>query len=150
MQAKHYLKLSSLMSVVLFAVDLKNDHVHTGVSHHRLERILWVFSRSTIQIYKFQDSGMSGDGIRGLFQPWSELRRFQETPSTTLTRSSPSLQKMQCVLSHLLSNLGMRDLVSFSNFLKLMVQQHWITEASPAEKPDAEDGQLQLSLGFPY
>ena len=53
---------------------------------------------------------------------------------------------MQSVQSHLPSNLGMRDLVSFRNFLKLMVQQHWITEASPTEKPDTEDGQLQLSL----
>ena len=53
---------------------------------------------------------------------------------------------MENVLSHLPSNLGMRDLVSFRNFLKLMVQQHWITEASPAEKPVSGDSQPQLSL----
>ena len=53
---------------------------------------------------------------------------------------------MQSVLGHLPSNLGMRDLVSFRNFLKLVVQQHWITEASPAQKPDAGDSQPQLSL----
>ena len=52
----------------------------------------------------------------------------------------------QSVLSHLPSNLGMRDLVSFRNVLKLMVQQHWISEAPPAEKPDAEDQVLSKIL----
>ena len=53
---------------------------------------------------------------------------------------------IQNVLSHLPSNLGMRDLVSFRNFLRLMVQQNWISEASLAEKPVSGDSQPQMSL----
>ena len=52
----------------------------------------------------------------------------------------------QSVLSHLPSDLGMQNLVTFRKFLKLMVQQHWIAEDPPADKPDAEDSQLQVSL----
>ena len=138
--------------------------MYTGVSHHRLERILWVFARSEIQISKFQDSGMSGDGIRGLLNlagasmaapdklsdAWANFPEADRAAlgNGALERITKVLEDMkynpneefaifakdagefgtQSVQSHLPSNLGMRDLVSFRNFLKLMVQQHWITE----------------------
>ena len=116
-----------------------------------------VFVRTEIQIFKFQDSGMSGDGIRGLLnlagasvaapdklsEAWANFPEADRAAlgNGALERITKVLEDLkykpneefaifakdagelgtQSVLSHLPSNLGMRDLVSFRNFLKLMV-----------------------------
>ena len=116
---------------------------------------------------------MSGDGIRGLLnlagssvmapdmlsEAWSS---FPEADRAALERITKVLEDLtyspneefaifahdavELCVQNVLSHLGMRDLVSFRNFLKLMVRQHWISEASLVEKPVSGDSQPQLSL----